>query len=186
MKVLLAALLLSIHIVAQTTGTGTAAPKRDSKNPKDTTDKVNAVLKEPRKRPDPRHISTEKQSQCSDILRRHRGIVRIMAIQNGEAYQFAKDWYSVFKAAGWEIAEDRVATALISGDPRSGILLRIHGSPVAPDEFSEVLEIPRDTPRNMLIQCMGGVLQMGPAVVRVQGSPDMPEGKVNLTVLEQP
>jgi hypothetical protein len=184
MKVLLASLLLSMHLVAQTTGTGTAAPKRDT--PRHTSDKMDAVLKEPRKRPNPRHISTEKQSQCSDILRRHRGIVRIMAIQNGEAYQFAKDWYSVFKAAGWEIVEDRVATALISGDPRSGILLRIHGSPVAPDEFTEVLEIPRDTPQNMMIQCLGGVLQMGPTVVRVQGSPDMPEGTIHLTVLEQP
>jgi hypothetical protein len=79
-----------------------------------------------------------------------------------------------------------VATAFIADDPPSGILLGIPGSPVAPNENYEVLEVPHDTPQNGLLQCMVEVVQMTPAVVRIEGWPDVPEGKIHLRVLEQP
>lgn len=133
-------------------------------------------------RPTPRRIPPEKQVECSPILRQHRGIAKILAIQNGEAYQFAKDWYDLFKDAEWEVVDDLVGTVLVSGDPQDGIFLSFRGAPVAPNA---PIEVAKDTPEAALQQCMG-VLQMTPAHVRVQRYPDTPEGMINFIVLEQP
>jgi hypothetical protein len=189
-----------------------AASKRDGKTLKDISDKIDTLLKELTQpsiiiqsapeginsvvtggnptinntvvnpHVNPRHIPLEKQSQCADVLAGHHGSVQIMAIQSVEAYQFAADWYGVFKAAEWEILEDRVATLMVVGEPQSGVLLGLRGEPVAPNSR---IEVANNTPEAALLDCTS-LLQMTPADVHAQRYADMPEGRINLTVFEQP
>ena len=142
---------------------------------------VNNTVVNPRQ--SPRHISIDKQAQCSSVLKPHHGVVAIISNQGSEAYQFAKDWYNVFKAAGWEIVEDRVATIMMTlGDPGTGVLLGLQGEPGAPGGFVETIN---DTPERALFDCMR-LLPMPSTDVQAQRWPDMPKGKIDLTVLEQP
>jgi len=186
------------------------ASKQDGKTLKNISDKIDALLREIRNeaptisitsfnqqggitagqvtinqglvQPSPRHIPQESQPQCSAMLEHHPGTVSIMAAQqNNEAFQYAKDWYAVFKAAHWEVVEDRIATFFTVGEPQLGILLKLHGTPVAPGAF---VEVPKESPEGMLLECMT-LLQMSPKDVHAQRFLDMPEGKIFLEIDEQ-
>jgi hypothetical protein len=131
-------------------------------------------------RPNPRRIPPEKQSQCSALLARHHGSVSIMAIQqnDGEPYQFAKDWYAIFKTAEWRILEDRVATALLVGEPEFGILVKIHGTPVEPGGF---VQVSTDSLEGDVFEC-SQVLQLKPTDIHAQRYLDTPEGTIFLQI----
>lgn len=142
---------------------------------------INNTIVNPR--PAPRRIPAEKQAEMIEILKRHHGSVRIMAIQhNDEAYQFAKDWFSLFVEADWEIIEKRVAVFWHIGEPAPGVLLKVHGETLAP---GGVVEILRRSPEGAVSDCLY-LLGMTSKDLRVQRYPELPEGQVILEISNRP
>lgn len=142
---------------------------------------VNNTVVNPRQ--PPRRISADQQQQISAILGKQRGSVSLMVIQQDpEAYQYAKDWYAVFDAAGWEILEKRIAVFIEVGEPTMGILIKFHGEPVPQNGFVQV-EI--ESPVGALVQATN-LLGMTGKDVRAQRYMETPEGRVIFEIATQP
>ncbi|HEY3302613.1 MAG TPA: hypothetical protein VGL70_03650 [Candidatus Binatia bacterium] len=178
--------------------------QRNEKTTKDISQKLDMILKEINKksihieqrsegpnspntvninqRPPPRRIPPDKRAEIVALLKRKPAKVSVSATQNNaEAYQFAQDWYDVFKAAGWTMTDNTVRVFTTFGRPQRGILLRLPGETVpAAGQF----EIAKDSPAEVLAESLE-TLKMSPQV-RAQRYPDMPEDQVSFSVNEHP
>jgi hypothetical protein len=81
----------------------------------------------------PRRIPPELRDQVIEVLKQNPMKVSVCAFMNdAEGFQFAKDWYDVFKAANWQMQEPEVATLMAVGSPESGVVVYMKGEPIAP------------------------------------------------------
>ena len=91
--------------------------QRNEKATKDLHHKLDLLLKQILK--PPRRIPADKRAEIVATLARTPAKITVPAIQqNAEAYQFAQDWYDVFKAAGWTMMDDMVRVFLCVPDCR--------------------------------------------------------------------
>jgi hypothetical protein len=133
------------------------ASKHDDRTLKDISGKIDAVLKEflnpsmtsvisinqtggitagqltinGDPRPVPGRFPEARKRELIAFLAEKRGKVSVAAIMNdGEAFEFAQDWYDVLKSAGWEMQDEAVRSFMIGGGRPWSIQVEIYGSPV--------------------------------------------------------
>jgi hypothetical protein len=129
-----------------------------------------------------RRIPPDKRSEIVTILARQPATVSVLAIMNNaEAFQFAQDWYDVFKSAGWTMKDDGVRVFMVSGQPERGILVAFHGETIQPGGWTPVRD---DTSARALLMGLA-TLKMGGAV-HGQGYLTMAENEFSFEVFEQP
>lgn len=130
----------------------------------------------------PRRIPPDKRAEIVALLKRRPAKVSVSATQNNaEAYQFAQDWYDVFKAAGWTMMDNIVRVFITVGRPERGILLRLPGETVPAGGWFETA---KESPAGVLAESLE-TLKMIPQV-RAQRYPDIPEDEVSFSVNEHP
>ena len=116
------------------------------------------------------------------ILARVPAKVSILTIMNNaEAFQFAQDWYDVFRDAGWTMTDKVVRVLMVMGQPSRGIMVNYHGDTLGPGQQARFGE---GTAAAAIIR---GFLALG-IMDNVHGQryPDMPENEFNFEVFEQP
>jgi small basic protein len=83
----------------------------------------------------PRRIPSESRAGLVRFFSERPAKVSISVIVNDpEAYRFAQDWYEVLKAAGWNFKEDRIIPFIAGGQPQFGVVVKLHGEPVPPNQ----------------------------------------------------
>jgi hypothetical protein len=129
-----------------------------------------------------RRIPPDKIPEIRDLLKQHPAKIRVSAvINNGEAYLFAQDWYDVLKASGWEMLDDHVLGFLEAGAPIWGIMIKLHGVGVKPNE-------PFMVPRSSPAAALGSSLAVANVFQTLTGQryPEMPDGELRLEIHMQP
>jgi hypothetical protein len=156
--------------------------KRNEKATKDVSDKLDLILRQISK-PPPRRIPAERRAEIVATLARKPAKVSIMAISgNSEAYQFAQDWYDVFKEAGWTIHANAIMTFIDAGKPKSGIFIHLHGETL-PGQTS--VNFPKDSPAGVLVDILLSALNVG-RQMQVQLDPNRPVDELHFQVRERP
>jgi hypothetical protein len=133
-------------------------------------------------RPPARRIALERRAEIVAILARTPAKVKILAIMNNaEAFQFAQDWYDVFRDAGWTMTDKVVTVFEVVGQPDRGILVKYHGDTLGPGQRAHFGE---NTPADAVSR---GFIALGVMdTVHGQGYTDLPENEFYFMVFERP
>jgi hypothetical protein len=126
--------------------------------------------------PPARTIPAEIRSECRDLLSRTPLKVSVHALVGDvEGFKYAKEWYDLFAASGWEMADPQVMSIIQFGTPTQGIEISFRGD--RPTSSGQLIAIPQsltplaacfekaqvhvianpypDTPENFLIFMIG-------------------------------
>jgi len=132
-------------------------------------------------KPPARRIPPEKLPEIEGFLKQHPAKITVAAVMNdGEAYQFAQDWYDVLKVSGWEMHSEHVLTLMPVGMPPRGIMIKIHGIGVGPDE---PFAVSRDSPAGALSSSLVALNLF--QTMRGQRYLDLPDGELRLEIFAQ-
>ena len=133
-------------------------------------------------RPPARRIASERRAEIVAILARVPAKVSILTIMNNaEAFQFAQDWYDVFRDAGWTMTDKVVRVLMVMGQPSRGIMVNYHGETLPPGGHAT---LSMNSPAGAIWQSLVA-LKISDSV-HGQGYPDMPDGEFAFEVFEQP
>lgn len=123
-----------------------------------------------------RRIPSAERAKIIRFLAQKHSIVQISCIANNkEAWRFAQDWDEVLSAAGWKVVGNGISSFMSFGPPTQGLVIKFHGSPVAP---GHTVRVPKSSPQGMI----GMVADALKVNVTVQRLPSIKEGRVDLEI----
>ncbi len=98
---------------------------------------------------------------------------------NGEAYQYAKDFYDVFSGAGWKNEQPiPVAIIMIGGGMWTGVRISVHGTW---DDTTQTASLIAGTPETTGLSCLRAA-KFGAAAIPYK---DMVTGSIRIDVSER-
>jgi hypothetical protein len=153
----------------------------NEKATKEIISKLDLILKELAGAP-PRRIPPDKRAQIISTLARWPAKVQVLAVINSaEAYDFALDWYDVFKAAGWTMTDDVVRSFITTSRPEPGITIKMHGESVA---AGQSVTLKPESPEGAVAISLG---ELGmTSQTKAQRTLDTPDGELFFEVNAEP
>jgi hypothetical protein len=129
--------------------------------------------------PPPRTIPPDVRAECLELLSGTHGKVSVNALMgDSEGFNYAKQWYDLFAAAHWEMADDQVGKLMEVGTVTQGIEVRFHGEHVTMPR--QPLVVP-----SFLVPVVNCIEKLGPKPVG-NPFPDMPENEIFFLVGNRP
>lgn len=135
--------------------------------------------------PPQRHLSLEFIASLSKCLSQDIGDIDISAIQgNVEAWQYAQDWYTVFRDAGWRLKDHMIHTFLVGGGTLPvGTSMAIRGTW---NEQEKHATYDHESPEGHFLACLAGRALPESDKGTITPYPDIPVNTVRVQIYPEP
>ncbi len=127
-----------------------------------------------------RNISVDSRDAVRVLLAKHPATVRVFAVDDMEANEFAQQWYDLLAAAGWTMKDKQVIPVQLER-PWRGVRVGYRGEP--PADEKGLVSVPGDTPESALV---GALMNAKTEGISVNPKIDLEDGFVELLVSSNP